>query len=171
MFYFASTWTWLTRNLNSRPHGLDATGVFDGNIWQPMSLRCRFRKARAGKPSVTEMKTQLAGLRKPLASTMEVGLNWFPLISLDWLQKNPLPCREREREMDMHLHGHFILWVLVSSRGPFAQRRVETLLEGSLHEVSPDMPCARSTFKGRNASPCHVHQFSNEHPVHIFQCC
>eukprot|EP00438_Fugacium_kawagutii_P034875 Skav225571 [mRNA] locus=scaffold81:501402:508631:+ [translate_table: standard] len=30
-----------------------------------------FRKARAGKPSVTEMKMQLAGLRKPLASTME----------------------------------------------------------------------------------------------------
>lgn len=28
-------------------------------------------KARAGKPSVTEMKMQLAGLRKPLASTME----------------------------------------------------------------------------------------------------
>ena len=31
------------------------------------------RKARAGKPSMTEMKMQLAGLRKPLASTMEVG--------------------------------------------------------------------------------------------------
>jgi hypothetical protein len=28
-------------------------------------------KARAGKPSVTEMKMQLAGLQKPLASTME----------------------------------------------------------------------------------------------------
>lgn len=43
-------------------------------LWRlPLFFKRSFvlRKARAGKPSVTEMKMQLAGLRKPLASTME----------------------------------------------------------------------------------------------------
>ncbi|CAK9035495.1 Hybrid signal transduction histidine kinase A [Durusdinium trenchii] len=39
-------------------------------------------KARAGKPSVTEMKSQLAGLRKPLASTMEALYSKYHQICL-----------------------------------------------------------------------------------------
>ena len=85
---------------------------------------------------------QLAGLRKPLASTMEVRFK--------------IPSSTGPQSVFVEISYDLMIFPAVfpslfgvdDARGP-----VSSFSAGTLQQVSPDMPCGGSTSKGQHGAP------------------